>query len=200
MNKIILPLIAIVALVGGYFLSDALIPKELNVQSATWLKRPMPLPTVELTDHNNVALDKERLKNKWNILFFGFTNCPDVCPDSLNMLKTMMEHLEPEDRKDIQVIFVTVDPERDTADKLKQYVTFFNKDFLGAFAPLDKLEPLTKKLGVLHYITKTQTTYDVAHAGNILLINPQAEYNAVFSPPHDPIQMALDLKAIKDHY
>ncbi len=200
MNKIILPLIAILALAGGFFISEALTPKTLNIQSATWFKKPMTLPKFELTDHNNQILDKERLLNKWSILFFGFINCPDVCPDSLNMLKTMMEHLEPDERKDIQVIFISVDPERDTAEKLKQYVAFFNKDFIGAFTDLDKLQPLTKKLGIMHYISKTQTTYNVAHSGNMLLINPNGDYNAVFSPPHDPVQMALDLQAIKAYF
>lgn len=200
MNKIIIPLIAIIALLGGYFISNALMPKELHLHSATWFKKPMGLPEFSLTDHNLKAFNNQRFIGKWSILFFGFTNCPDVCPDSLNMLKTMMENLGEDVRKDIQIVFITVDPERDTAEKLKPYVTFFNKDFLAAFAPIDKLTPLTDRLGIMHYITKTQSTYDVAHAGNMLLINPNGDYNAVFSPPHDAAQMASDLTAIKAYF
>lgn len=200
MNKLALPLIAIIALISGFFISDALTPKELHVTSATWFKKPMVLPTFSLTDHNNKPFNKERFIGKWSILFFGYTNCPDVCPDSLNMLKTMVERLEPELRKKVQVVFITVDPERDTANKLKSYVTFFNKDFIGAFTPLDKLEPFTKKLGIMHYISKTLSSYNVSHAGNMLLINPNGDYNAVFSPPHDSAQMALDLEAINEYF
>jgi len=112
----------------------------------------------------------------------------------------MVERLEPELRKKIQVVFITVDPERDSAEKLKQYVTFFNKDFIGAFTSLEKLEPFTKRLGIMHYISKTQLTYNVSHAGNMLLINPNGDYNAVFSPPHDSAQMALDLDAIDEYF
>jgi len=200
MNKLVLPLIAVIALIGGFFISDALIPKELHVSSATWFKKPMTLPDFSLKDHNNQTFDKQRFIGKWSILFFGYTNCPDVCPDSLNMLKTMMERLDPETRNKVQVIFITVDPDRDTADKLKQYVTFFNKNFIGAFTSLDKLEPLTNRLGIMHYITKTQSTYDVSHSGNMLLINPNGDYNAIFSPPHDPVQMALDLQAMDEYF
>lgn len=200
MNKLIIPLIAIVALLGGFFLSSSLTHKEIEIQSATWFKQAMTIPEFELTDHNNQAFTNANLKQKWSVLFFGYTHCPDICPDSLNMLKIMLEKIDSSDRNNLQIVFISVDPDRDTPEKLKEYVTFFNKDFVGATTSLDKLKPLTKKLGILHYITKTETSYDVAHAGNMLLINPDGHYTAVFSPPHDADAMASDLQSILDYF
>lgn len=200
MKKIILPIIALTALIAGYFASQYIAPKKLFLQSGTLIKTPMALPKVNLIDHNNDAFSNERFANKWTLMFFGFTNCPDVCPDSLNMLKTMYERLSEEDKKDIQIIFVSVDPDRDTTDKMKSYVTFFNPSFLGVTGKIENITALTKKLGIIHYIQGPKDSYDVAHSGSMTLINPQGEFEAVFSAPHDPEIMATDLINIRHHY
>ncbi len=198
MNKILLPALAIVFLLIGFFISDGLTPPNINIQSGTWIKQAIALPKVELIDHNGNEFSKQQLEGKWSLLFFGFTHCPDVCPDSLNMLKTMVEHLDDDIAKELQIIFVSVDPARDTSERLKKYVTFFHKDFIGASTELSKLTPLTKKLGIIHSINKSadDKVYDVSHGAAMTLINPQAEYNAVFSPPHNPVALAADLTHI----
>jgi len=201
MNKLIIPLIAIVALLSGFFISSIFAPpKEIHIQSGTWLQQAIPVNNFELIDHNNQAFTQDDLKHKWSILFFGYTNCPDICPDSLHMLKTMVAQLKPEQRKEVQIVFISIDPERDTPKILKEYVTFFNKDFIGATNDIAKVNPLTKQLGILHYIKKIANSYDVAHAANMILINPDGGYNAVFSPPYDAKAMALDMTTIMDNF
>ncbi len=200
MNKLALPLIAIAALIGGFLISNTFAPNKLTIKNATWFTKPMAMPTFSFKDHNLKEFDNNRLKGKWSILFFGYTNCPDVCPDSLNMLRTMVAQLEPDLKRKVQIIFITVDPERDTPEKLKQYITFFNKGFIGVHSSLKNLEPFTKRLGIMHYIQKTKMMYNVSHSGNMLVINPNGKYNAVFSPPHDAEQMALDITAMEAYF
>lgn len=191
-----MPLIAIFALAIGYFASQALAPIEIKLSSGTWLNQTKDLPNFELISHNQKPINNTTLKNQWTLLFFGYTHCPDVCPDSLNMLNSMVEQLEKTESKHLKVIFVSVDPERDTLERLKQYVTYFNPNFIGATAEIPKILTLSKALGIVHYINKSESSYNVSHSGTMTLLNPQAQFNAVFSAPQNPAKLAQDLTQI----
>ena len=201
MNKVIFT-IAALSLVAGILLATTLLPtKPIKLQAGTWFgDKARALPEFVLYDRHKKAFGPEQFKDKWTLLFFGYTNCPDICPDSLQMLANMMQQVEDDDiKKQIQVMFVSVDPERDTPEKLHKYVTYFNPDFLGATADIPKLQVLTKALGIMHYTTKTEESkvkYDVAHSSAIILINPKAEYNGLFSAPHDSRSLASDMQLI----
>src|SRR5712691_10270014 len=93
---------------------------------------PKPLTAFALTDQKNRVFDLASLKGKWSFLFFGFTHCPDVCPTTLAELARVRDHIakNPVGAEDIQFVFVSVDPNRDTADKLGQYVEYFDTTFL----------------------------------------------------------------------
>jgi protein SCO1/2 len=102
----------------------------------------------------------------------------------------------------VQVYFVSVDPERDKAEIIAAYVTYFNADFIGATAELEKLTPLTRSLGIAHDIRNKSagsTDYDVDHSSAIVLINPQAEYAGLFGAPHDALALARDLTRIVEY-
>lgn len=175
-------------------------PKPVELEALTWLgPQAIPLPAFELTDHHGNAFNNATFNNKWHLLFFGYTNCPDICPDSLQMLANMMALIKDESvRKQLQITFISVDPDRDTQDKMKAYVTYFNKDFLSARGDLDEVNKLTDALGILHYISKTadEENYEVAHSGSLILINPQGKFTGVFSSPHDSNKIARDLTRI----
>jgi len=175
-------------------------PEPVQLQAITWLgQQAKPLPRFELTDHNNQSFNNQTIQGKWHLLFFGYTNCPDICPDSLQMLSNMVDLIKDEEvLQQLQVTFISVDPERDDLPKMKTYVTYFNKNFMSARAGIDAVNSLTDALGILHYIVKSTDgeVYEVAHSATLTLIDPEGRFSGVFSSPHDSNKIALDLSAL----
>jgi len=197
------PLIIITSLAIVLGFASALFllkPQPVQLQAITWLgEQAKPLPAFELTDHNNKPFNNETIKGKWNLLFFGYTNCPDICPDTLTMLINMVSQITDKKVLDkLQLTFITVDPDRDTQEKMKAYVTYFNKNFMSARADIDSVNILTDATGILHYIVKSTEgdVYEVAHSGSLILVDPQARFAGVFSSPHDSSKIAHDLTAL----
>jgi len=175
-------------------------PEPVQLQAVTWLgDQAKPLPAFTLTDQNGKPFSNESIKGQWQLLFFGYTNCPDICPDTLQMLGNMVQQIkDPQVLKQLQITFVSVDPKRDSLDKMKTYVTYFNKNFNSARGDLDEVNKLTDAVGILHYITKSAdgSKYEVAHSGALILIDPAGRFIGVFSTPHDSAKIAHDLSAI----
>lgn len=202
MNKSSIAVVAILALVGGFVMSwiiNANRPVEL--EAGTWFgEQARALPEFELLDHNGNTLRRADLKGKWSLIFFGYTHCPDICPTSLQTLADMMKAIDdPEVAEALRVYFVSVDPERDTPEILASYVTYFNPDFIGATAGMDKLRLLTRPLGIAHEFrnkTEGNPVYDVDHSGSIVLINPSAELAGLFGAPQDSQTLARDMTRI----
>jgi len=205
MNKSSIAIVALLALVGGFsiswFLSNN---KPVELEAGTWFgEQARALPEFELLDHNNQLLTRSSLEGKWSLIFFGYTHCPDICPASMQTMSDIIIAIDDPDVLDaVQVYFVSVDPERDKAEILAAYVTYFNAAFIGATAALEKLTPLTRSLGIAHDIrnkSEAGTDYDVDHSSAIVLINPQAEFAGLFGAPHDAQEMARDLTRIVEY-
>lgn len=205
MNKSSIAIVALLALVGGFsiswFINNS---KPVELEDGLWFgDQARALPEFELVNHNNQPLTRASFNGKWSLIFFGYTHCPDICPASLQTMAEMFNAIEdPDVLEDIQVYFVSVDPERDKAEILASYVTYFNPAFIGATAPLEKLTPLTRSLGIAHDIrnkSETSTSYDVDHSSAIVLINPQAEFAGLFGAPHDALALARDMTLIVEH-
>ena len=174
-----------------------------NFQHATILSPPKPLTPFLLTDHNGNKFTERSLEGKWSFLFIGYTSCPDICPPTFTNFKLAAQQFERLGMKDVNFILLTIDPENDTLDRLKNFVTSFNKDFIGLTGPIDNITDLTKELGLFHMKTPiTQVDHstmdhsqhknmanmkkpmiEIKHAGSVLLISPKGELYASFSPP-----------------
>ena len=178
---------------------------NVEFQSAAVLQVPVPLPYVSLTDHNGEEFTRRNFSGKWTFMFFGYTHCPDVCPIALVDLDDIYSELadkgdliEKQYKVGTQVVFVTVDPQRDDAEELKEYVPFFNKAFLGVTGRPEEIETLSRPLGVAYNRTsETGEDYLVDHSASFLLIDPLGRLRAIFSPPHDPRQIAEDFRSIR---
>ncbi|WP_372522695.1 SCO family protein, partial [Sulfuricaulis sp.] len=136
--SIMITTVALAAMLAGVWL--ALIYREndsrvmlLPDKVMTLFPDPKPLTAFALTDHQNRVFDLASLKGKWSFLFFGYTHCPDICPTTLAILARARDNIVKSGvgAEDIQIVFISVDPNRDTADMLKQYVTHFHAAFLG---------------------------------------------------------------------
>ncbi len=205
MNKSSISIVALLALVGGFSISWFLnYHKTIQLEDGLWFgEQARALPEFELRNHNNLPLTRSSLKGKWSLLFFGYIHCPDICPATLQTLAEMFTEIEdPDVLESIRIYFVSVDPARDTPEILATYVSYFNPDFIGATAPLEKLTPLTRSLGIAHETrnnTEASSDYGVDHSSAIVLVNPQAEFAGLFSAPHDALALARDMTRIVEH-
>ena len=173
-----------------------------SLRSATALfGQERPVPEFALSDHSGRAYTRQALTGNWTLLFFGYTHCPHVCPATLATLAASVDAaaaLGDGGGAPLRVAFVSVDPERDTLDHLRRYVTVFHDDFLGVTGPHEELRKLTGPLGVAYARAGGEgSAYLVDHSAALLLVNPGGELQAVFGPPHDPDAIARDLAALR---
>ena len=202
MNKSSIAIVAVLALIGGFLISlYGYSNRPIELENGFWFgEQARALPEFELIDHRRQKLTRAQLQGQWSLMFFGYTHCPDICPTSLQTMSDMVEAIDDTDvTSDLQVYFVSVDPERDSPEILADYVTYFNPDFTGATAELDKLTPLTRSFGIAHTLrnkTEGSLDYDVDHSAAIVLVNPQAEYAGLFGAPQDAQMMARDITLI----
>lgn len=175
-------------------------PEPIVLEAATWLgEQAKPLPAFELTDHAGHPFNQQTTQGKWQLMFFGYTNCPDICPDSLQMLTNMVKLLDSDSvKQQLQITFISIDPERDNLANMKTYVEYFNPSFMSARGEIEEVNKLTEALGIMHYINKSEdgSKYEVAHSGAMTLIDPQGRFTAVFVPPLDAANIAHDLTMI----
>ena len=196
-------LIAIVSALGGYALFRVLeLRQQAELQTLLVLPEPRAIPAFTLVDQNGEAFGPERLEGRWSLLFFGFTHCPDICPGTLFDLAQVADGLAAEagaaaDR--VQVVFVSVDPERDRPERLREYIAYFDPGFIAVTGPHEQLEPLTRTLGIAYRIephASGDERYSVDHSASVLLLSPAGDLYGVFPAPHDAAAMQADLLAL----
>jgi protein SCO1/2 len=171
-------------------------------QTATMFEQTLPLPDVQLIDQAGQEFGLAELRGDFSLLFFGFTNCPDVCPLTLKVLADARAEIAARaPRFTPRVVFVSVDPSRDTPETIAAYLGNFDPEFVGVTATDARLEPLLRTLGVS--VQKHQhggANYTVVHNSTVYVIGPQAELIAVSSGPHDPATIAADYLKIRQRY
>lgn len=164
--------------------SQQSIPKELV---AVMRPAATSLKPFTLTDKNEKPFNLQNLKGKWSFVFFGYTHCPDICPTTLHVLKQINKILSkhPQAKKEFQVVFVSVDPERDTPKGLGEYVSFFNKDFIGVTGNSEALLSFARQFSAAYIKEPADKSGDylVSHTSSIFLVNPAQKLLASFSPP-----------------
>lgn len=185
--------LALLALaIGLVYLLETREPAPLefdNSMGVSVISPPVPLASVTLQDQNGDAFRTSDLEGQWTLMFFGFTNCPDVCPTTLRTLKQAEERLP----QAINYVFTTLDPRRDTPEKVKEYLAFFNPDFIGLSGTKDEIDRFSETLGVIYdYEGDVESgDYLVNHYAAILVIDPQARLRAHILPPH-PVDKVVD--------
>jgi len=208
-KPILLASIALLALLvgvaAGWINQQINAPQAPKLQFATaLLEQARPLPSFSLLDDTGKRFNNARLAGKWSFLFFGYTHCPDICPTTLATLNEAMQTVG--DRGDAggtQIVFVSIDPQRDTPEKLKDYVRYFNPKFVGVTGGQRALDRLTRALGIIHTRVPDPNggnDYLMDHSASIILIDPKGEVAALFSPPFKARQLAGDFHKLRDYY
>ena len=161
-------------------------------------ENPRPIPTFQLVDSYQDTFSVDQLKGRWSFIYFGYTACGQICTQSLTELKHVILALtSKDDARQIQVIFVTVDPSRDTADRLSAYLREFDSTFIGVTGDIDTLAFLAAELAAPFTLdSNSGQSNSLDHSNSIMLINPSAALQAVLTPPHDAQQLQADFDAI----
>jgi protein SCO1 len=171
-------------------------------QTATVLPEPRPLADVRFVDEAGREAHLSDFKGDFTLLFFGFTNCPDVCPLTLSLLAQVRADIARRaPRLTPRVLFVSVDPQRDTPARIAAYLDGFDPAFFGVTAPDAELAPLLQALGVA--VEKHEhggANYNVVHNSAIYVLDQNAEWIAVTTGPHDPQIVGSDYLRIRQRH
>jgi len=176
--------LALTALAGAYVASRTEAPA--TPLSALVLPASNPVPEFSLLDQEGESVDQSVFQGQWDLVFFGFTHCPDICPATLQVLATAKKALADDGRQVLpRIVLVSVDPERDTPAILAEYVGYFGEDNLGLTGSLEEIRKLTDGLGI--YFEKQAANgenYVVDHSAAVLVIDPDGGFHSLFSGPH----------------
>jgi len=186
-NKLLYVIVGIVALAAGilgFYKSFYLAQPE----HALYYQQARVVKPFNLTDHQGNSFSNQQINGKWSWVFFGYTSCPDVCPTTLQELNFIYDDLTA--IADNQVLLVSVDPQRDSQEKLAQYIAYFNKEFKALRADHGVLFPFARNMGLMYAITDNEHSHNdddylVDHSASIVLINPQGQIAAIFKPEQE---------------
>ncbi len=193
--------VVIVAFAAGLLLARLLVKDRAEpppTEHATVFSPARGVPPLDLVDQDGRPLGADFFRGHWTLVFFGFTQCPDVCPTTLATLAQAVRQLDdlPPDQRP-RVLLVSVDPERDTQDILAPYVRFFDPAFLGARGSLEATAAAAAAFGVPYAkVTLPEGGYTLDHGSGIFLVGPEGGNEAYLSSPHDAATIARDYRKV----
>ena len=184
--------------------SDDNAPPDVN---ALVYENAKPLADFSLDDQHGELVTKQQFLGQWNLVFLGYTSCPDICPLTLAKLNAVYKNL----RSDypVQIWFVSVDPKRDTPAKRKDYIDYFNPDFLAVSGKHKHLFPMVRGLGLIYAISdSSESEYAVDHSASVAMVDGNGAVRAIFKPEFKqgsvPLinskELTQEFKKIADYY
>ena len=184
------------------FLSRFYTPRELTLDEyktlgAYFIDPPRQLAEFKLIDDTSKIFLPEEFAGKWNILFFGFTYCPDICPLTMKQMSDVKESLG-EYSDNLRVFLVSVDPDRDKPENLRQYLDNFDKNFKGLTGEIDQIYKFSTQVNAPFFpvVNSPEKNYTVDHSGSLVLISPDAKYAGFFRAPHDTAKITKALASL----
>lgn len=201
-KAISIALVAVVAAIAGLVVASLVFEPNspdqpeggIQIASGTLLPSPRAIPAFALDGSDGAPFDKARFAGKWSVIFVGFTHCPDICPNTLGLLKTVHGQLQAQN-KPLQVVLLSVDPERDTPETLARYVSHFDPSFVGATGAKAEIDKLGAAMGFVYMKSPgaTADSYSVDHSSALILINPDGQVAGYFTQPLKVEPLVADL-------
>ncbi len=194
-------ILVIVAFAAGLILARLLTPARIappETERATVLPEPRSLPPLDLVDQDGRALPAGFFASHWTLVFFGFTQCPDICPTTLATLAQVNAQLaDLPDAARPRVLLISVDPERDPPERLAAYVRFFDPTFLGATGSAEATAAAAAAFGVPYArVSMPEGGYTMDHGSGLFLVGPGGGLVAYLSAPHETGVIARDFRRI----
>lgn len=195
-QKTIIAVLAFVAMVVGSFTYKVFQTSAANIQALIY-PTPKTLPAFELTAQDNTAFSQNQFVGKWSFVFFGYTFCPDICPTTLSDLSAIANDLPADVSAKSQFVFVSVDPERDTVERMEGYVSFYHPDFIGVTGAADQIKTLSMSVGAVYMKVPMGDTYQMQHSGRIFIIDPLGRRFGIFAE-NEQNPTVLDTETIRN--
>ncbi|MBV7550768.1 UNVERIFIED_ORG: protein SCO1/2 [Pseudomonas putida] len=200
-QKTVFILVALVALILGLTVNKVLSGKNQGDPTALidagiiLLPQSRNLPDVTMTNQDGQPVTINELKGKWSLLFFGYTFCPDVCPTTLAQLRQIKSELPPEAVDKLQIVLVSIDPNRDTPQQLKQYLSYFDPQFVGLTPKsIDELQKVANAVSIPFIPADTnKPNYTVDHSGNLAVIGPDGTQRGFIRAPLNNAKLVAQL-------
>lgn len=195
----------VIALMVGLFVQQFVNPDRLDAgwlraRGTVMLEVPRRFDAPKLLDQDAKPFDGSAFRGQWSLVFFGFTYCPDVCPNTLALLRDVSARLRPVDgrRLPVRVFLSSVDPARDTPEQLKPYLAHFSPEFTGLTGEFLDVHRFATQLNTpFRKTTLPDGGYTVDHGANIALINPQGDYAGFVMPPFDTDKLVQLLEVLR---
>lgn len=206
-KNIVIALLAlsIPLVLGIYFANknDPMVSPEL-INASYLLDQQVAIADFNLIDQNKQAFTAEQIKGEWTFWFFGFTHCPDICPFTMGTLSAVMQMLKQEhDIDNIRTVFVSVDPLRDTPERMKSYLETFGNEVIGVSSTEPELATFIKNMGIVAKLPKAvnaNDNYDVMHSSSIYLIAPNNAIAALLRTPHSVDDIVYNFQQVHSNY
>ena len=200
-QKTVFILVALVALILGLTVNKVLSGKNQGDPTALidsgiiLMPQSRNLPDVTMTNQDGQPVAINELKGKWSLLFFGYTFCPDICPTTLAQLRQIKSELPPEAVDKLQIVLVSIDPNRDTPKQLKQYLGYFDPQFIGLTpASTDELQTIANAVSIPYIPADTsKPNYTVDHSGNLAVIGPDGTQRGFIRAPLNNVKLVAQL-------
>lgn len=202
-RRLILSAVAVVlaiiigVLAGSYLTLDSSSSQAVREAGIIVLPNSRELPALQLVSTTGAAQDTQALTGTWRLVFFGYTFCPDICPTTLAELRQLKKLLPAEAQENMQIMMVSVDPQRDSTEQLKLYLEYFDPEFVGLTGELTDIQTLSNALSIPFIPGDTsKPRYTVDHSGNLAIISPDGRQYGFVRAPLDVKKLAEQLPNI----
>lgn len=202
-QKAVFIIAALIVVIMGLILNNVLNAKrspnatELVDAGIILLPQSRTVADVTMTNQDGQPMQLDQLKGKWSLLFFGYTYCPDICPTTLAQLRQVKSELPKQALDRLQVVLVSVDPNRDTPNQLKQYLGYFDKDFVGLAGSVEDTQKLANALSIPFIPADTSKPgYTVDHSGNLAIVGPDGRQRGFIRAPFDSKKLVARLPGL----
>lgn len=197
-QKFFVGVVALVALIGGVIGALYIAPPSTDSSNTPAYFQEYPQPRAispfTLSHHSGKEFTEASLKEQWSLVFVGYTFCPDICPTTMAELNGIYPQLQQIDSVyPIRVVFVSIDPKRDTLNRLSEYVSYFNKEFIAVTGEHKSLFPFVRNLGMMYAIADStdNPNYLVDHSASVVLIDPEGRVVGRFKPTRQPGKLSI---------
>ena len=203
-RNIIFILLVLFSITGlfTYFQSlPSLLEKKPSLITGKILVRPMEIDNFELIDQNNEVFNKKSLEGGWTVLFFGYTNCPDVCPTTIYKLAEIKNGIKEDlPSANFNTVLVTLDPDRDSSERLDEYIGYFDETMLGVTGTYENIQSFTSSLSVFYQRINKEKGYDFNHTASIFVFDKDGSLFATMSPANTVGELESDFFTILNNF